>query len=108
MTTAHCTVVTGAAGERCGATAVVTFTGRNGDAFAECAEHDVSGIVAKARRAFAVGTTVRVFHAGIAKIGTVVAAGPVRVKVEVPVKPHGRPATTRVVTFDHTFVEVVR
>lgn len=71
-------------GERCGAPAVVTFTGRDGKVFAECAEHDVSHIVAPKPSDFAPGVIVVVEHIGIAKVGVVESVARVNAKVRVP------------------------
>jgi hypothetical protein len=69
-------------GGRCGRPAVTTFTGRNGETFAECADHDMSRIVTG--HGFAPGDRVAVTHAGIDKVGRVVKIGRTRVTVEVP------------------------
>jgi hypothetical protein len=92
-------------GERCGKPAVATFTGRDGTVYAECAEHYVP--TTPRGLGIEVGNHIRVRHAGIIKVGTVVKVTATKVHVEVPVKPHGRPATTRVITFAPTGLEVI-
>jgi hypothetical protein len=89
-----CTIRT-ATGGVCGKPAVHTFTTSRGDTFAECADHHI----ATSDAALLVGATVTVRHAGTAKTGTVRKVTATRAHVELPVKPHGRPATTRVVAF---------
>lgn len=66
--TATCTVVVSATGQKCGAPAVSSFNG-----FHECAEHDVSHIVAEAKHTgYDVGDTCTVSRYGKTYIGQVV------------------------------------
>lgn len=103
-TAATCTVGPDAVtGERCGAPAVVTFTGRGGETFAECAEHASSFHIHKT--AIEPGARVAVRHCGIEKVGTVVAVTATRVRVAVPT-PTGKRAEV-VATFERTAVRVV-
>lgn len=81
---ATCTVVTNGNGGRCGNPAVTTFKARNGETFAECAEHTPTAYAARAEAPFAVGSSVKVRHIGIVKVGTVVKVGRTRVTVRVP------------------------
>lgn len=64
-----CTVVTGSAGERCGAPAVASFTGRDGERFFECEAHVV--VVPERAPEIAVGSYVEVEHVGRTKVGFV-------------------------------------
>lgn len=96
---ATCTVVTGAEMHRCGAPAVLTFTGRDGELFAECEGHALP-LPAAAPAPVAPGARVRVRHAGVEKIGTVLTVARTRARVEVPVYTGTRRAGTKAVTFD--------
>jgi hypothetical protein len=77
-----CTVVTGADGTRCGAPAVAIFTGRNGEEFAECADHAPATSQPPAQ--LAVGDAVTVHVHGVDKAGTIAHLTPTRARVTVP------------------------
>lgn len=96
-----CTVVVSARGERCGKHAVVVRETFVGDV-AECEEHRAPIVVA-APVVSSVGRRVQVRHCGALKVGVVVEeVGESRFAVEVPVKPHGRPAGRRVVRVERS------
>lgn len=102
--TALCTVVTSAAGARCSAPAVVERASRFGGMVAECAAH-ASPAPSPVAVAEVVGRRVRVRHCGVVKVGVVVAEiGASRFAVEVPVKPHGKPAGRKVIRVEREAV----
>ena len=68
-------------GKRCGAPAVIAFTGRNGERFAECAAHVAPTLVRHNRPV--VGAVVTVEHAGLHKAGIVTAVRKTRAEVRV-------------------------
>ena len=104
MTAATCTVIVTAAADKCGAPAKFVF-GFDGQ-FGECEAH-ARPVSAKAAPVSDIGRSVRVHHAGISKVGVIVSETPAAFRVAVPVKPHGKPATTREVRFARDAVRFV-
>lgn len=87
---ATCTVVIGPKMERCGKQAVTTFTARNGDTLAECADH-----VVNIPGPLAVGSAVDVYFAGRTIVGIVTAVRQTTCSVEVPLVKGGSKVVNR-------------
>lgn len=92
--TTTCTVTVNASGGTCGEVAVVERESIFGKV-AECAGH-VSPTFTRVP-ASNIGRKVQVRHCGVVKVGFVVAESARGFEVQVPVKPHGKPAGTKVV-----------
>lgn len=73
--TTTCTVVVGAAGTRCGKPAVHTFTGRDGTAYHECADHTTDHVAVVPGHGCAVGDVVTVRRYGREYRATVTRVG---------------------------------
>lgn len=99
--TATCTVTVNASGGKCGEVAVVERETMFGEV-AECAAHVSPTFVRPV--VTNVGRRVQVRHGGIVKVGEVVRETARGFEVRVPVKPHGKAATTKVVKVE----EVIR
>jgi len=81
-----CTVVIAPEGETCGKPAVATFTGRNGEPFAECRDHEVR-VPEKHRFDYCAGDPVTITYNGQpGRPGQIVSVGTVNCTVQIELR----------------------